>query len=140
MSTKADLDPEGERGISALVRERHGHEFVFVTHFPVSVRPFYHLRPTDDPDVTASFDLLWKGIEVTTGAQREHRYDVLCKQVEEKGLGLEPLRSYLDCFRFGMPPHGGLDAGLNRIMMVLLGLNSIREATFLFRGPNRLEP
>ncbi|MGH3832985.1 MAG: aspartate--tRNA(Asn) ligase [Pseudonocardiaceae bacterium] len=137
---KVDLDPEGERAFSALVQERHGHPFVFVTDFPVSVRPFYHLRPADNPDVTASFDLLWKGIEVTTGAQREHRYDVLCKQAEEKGLGLEPLRSYLDCFRFGMPPHGGLGAGLNRIMMVLLGLESIREATFLFRGPNRLEP
>lgn len=137
---KVDLDPEGERAISALAAEQHGHPFVFVTDFPVSVRPFYHLRPTDNPDVTASFDLLWKGIEITTGAQREHRYDVLCKQAEEKGLNLEPLRSYLDCFRFGMPPHGGLGAGLNRIMMVLLGLDSIREATFLFRGPNRLEP
>lgn len=137
---KVDLDPEGERAISALVAEQHGHPFVFVTDFPVSVRPFYHLRPTDNPDVTASFDLLWKGIEITTGAQREHRYDALCKQAEEKGLNLEPLRSYLDCFRFGMPPHGGLGAGLNRIMMVLLGLDSIREATFLFRGPNRLDP
>jgi nondiscriminating aspartyl-tRNA synthetase len=137
---KVDLDPEGERAMSALVAERHGHQFVFVTDFPVSVRPFYHLRPADNPDVTASFDLLWKGIEITTGAQREHRYDVLCKQAEEKGLGLEPLRSYLDCFRFGMPPHGDLGAGLNRIIMVLLGLDSIREATFLFRGPNRLEP
>ncbi len=137
---KVDLDPEGERAISALAQERHGHPFVFVTDFPISVRPFYHLRPADNPDVTASFDLLWKGIEVTTGAQREHRYDVLCKQADEKGLRLEPLRSYLDCFRFGMPPHGGLGAGLNRIMMVLLGLDSIREATFLFRGPNRLEP
>ncbi len=137
---KVDLDPEGERVISALAAEAHGHPFVFIMHFPVSVRPFYHLRTEDDPNVTASFDLLWKGLEITTGAQREHRYDVLCKQAEEKGLGLEPLRSYLDCFRFGMPPHGGLGAGLNRIMMVLLGLDSIREATFLFRGPNRLEP
>lgn len=137
---KVDLDPEGERAISALVAEQHMHPFVFITHFPVSVRPFYHLRPADNPDVTSSFDLLWKGIEITTGAQREHRYDVLCKQAEEKGLGLESLRSYLDCFRFGMPPHGGLGAGLNRIMMALLGLDSIREATFLFRGPNRLEP
>ncbi len=137
---KVDLDTEGERAISALAAEKHGHPFVFVTHFPVSVRPFYHLRLEEDPNVTASFDLLWKGLEITTGAQREHRYDVLCKQAEEKGLGLDPLRSYLDCFRFGMPPHGGLGAGLNRIMMVLLGLDSIREATFLFRGPNRLEP
>lgn len=137
---KVDLDPEGERAISARVAEQHEHPFVFVTDFPVSVRPFYHLRHADNPDVTRSFDLLWKGIEITTGAQREHRYDLLCKQAEEKGLALEPLRSYLDCFRFGMPPHGGLGAGLNRIMMVMLGLDSIREATFLFRGPNRLEP
>lgn len=137
---KVDLDPEGERALSALVQQRHGHQFVFVTDFPVSVRPFYHLHPAGRPDLTASFDLLWKGIEITTGAQREHRYDLLCKQAEEKGIGLEPIRSYLDCFRFGMPPHGGFGAGLNRIMMVLLGLESIREATFLFRGPNRLEP
>jgi aspartyl-tRNA synthetase len=137
---KVDLDPEGERAISALAAERHGHPFVFITDFPISVRPFYHLRPDANPEVTASFDLLWKGLEVTTGAQREHRYDVLRKQAEEKGLGLDPLHAYLDCFRFGMPPHGGFGAGLNRIMMVLLGLDSIREATFLFRGPNRLEP
>jgi aspartyl/asparaginyl-tRNA synthetase len=90
--------------------------------------------------VTASFDLLWKGIEITTGAQREHRHDVLVKQAEEKGLPLEPMRSYLDSFRYGTPPHGGLGAGLARILMVLLGLDSIREATFLYRGPNRLEP
>jgi nondiscriminating aspartyl-tRNA synthetase len=137
---KVDLDPEGERALSALAHERHGHQFVFLTHFPVSVRPFYHLHCVEDPDLTASFDLLWRGIEITTGAQREHRHDVLCKQAEDKGLSLDALRSYLDCFRFGMPPHGGLGAGLNRIMMVLLGLDSIRESTFLFRGPHRLEP
>jgi aspartyl-tRNA synthetase len=137
---RVDLDPEGERAISALVQERYRHEFVFVTEFPVSVRPFYHLRPADKPEVTASFDLLWKGIEVTTGAQREHRYDVLCKQAKEKGMNLEPLRSYMNCFRFGTPPHGGLGAGLNRMLMVLLGLESIRESTFLFRGPHTLEP
>jgi aspartyl-tRNA synthetase len=90
--------------------------------------------------VTESFDLLWNGIEITTGAQREHRYDVLVRQAEEKGMGLEPLRSYVDCFRYGVPPHGGLGAGLNRIVMVLLGLDSIRESMFLFRGPNRLSP
>lgn len=138
--TKVDLDPEGERMLSALVKERHRHEFVFVTEFPTSVRPFYHLRPDHNPDVTESFDLLWKGIEITTGAQREHRYDVLVKQAEEKRMNLEPLRSYVDCFRFGTPPHGGLGAGLNRILMVLLGVDSIRESTFLFRGPHRLEP
>jgi nondiscriminating aspartyl-tRNA synthetase len=135
---RVDLDPEGERTLASLVRQRHGHEFVFVTHFPVPVRPFYHLRPA--PGVTASFDLLWRGVEITTGAQREHRHDVLRRQAEDAGLDVGPLRSYLDCFRFGMPPHGGFGAGLDRITMVLLGLASIREAAFLFRGPHRLEP
>jgi nondiscriminating aspartyl-tRNA synthetase len=137
---REDLDPEGERALSALVRRRQGHEFVFVTHFPVGVRPFYHLRPAENPGVTESFDLLWNGIEITTGAQREHRYDVLCKQALEKGADLGSMQSYLNCFRFGAPPHGGFGLGLNRLLMVLLGLGSLRESTFLFRGPNRLEP
>ncbi|GAA2106895.1 aspartate--tRNA(Asn) ligase [Kitasatospora saccharophila] len=137
---KDDLDPEGERMMAAIAEKQHGSEFVFVTEFPTSVRPFYHLRPEHDASVTESFDLLWKGLEITTGAQREHRYDVLVKQAEEKGMNLEPLASYTDCFRFGTPPHGGFGAGLNRIMMVMLGLDSIREAMFLFRGPNRLTP
>jgi nondiscriminating aspartyl-tRNA synthetase len=138
--TKGDLDPEGERLLSSLIAQRHGHEFVFVTEYPIGVRPFYHLRPTHNPHVTESFDLLWKGVEITTGAQREHRYDVLVAQAEEKGMDLEPMRPYLDSFRYGTPPHGGLGAGLNRMTMVLLGLDSIRESTFLFRGPNRLHP
>ncbi|MFI0449232.1 aspartate--tRNA(Asn) ligase [Actinomadura sp. 6N118] len=138
--TKEDLDPEGERALSALIAEETGHEFVFVTRFPASVRPFYHLRPSDDPTVTESFDLLWNGIEITTGAQREHRYDVLTAQAREKGMDLEPLAGYLNCFRYGCPPHGGLGLGLTRLIMVMLGLSTIREATFLFRGPNRLEP
>ncbi|MGH8887313.1 MAG: aspartate--tRNA(Asn) ligase [Egibacteraceae bacterium] len=138
--TREDLDPEGERALSARIREKRGHEFVFVTQFPIGVRPFYHLRPADNPAVTESFDLLWNGIEITTGAQREHRYDVLCKQALEKGMDLDSLESYLNCFRFGAPPHGGFGLGLNRLLMVMLGLGSIREAMFLFRGPNRLEP
>jgi aspartyl-tRNA synthetase len=138
--TREDLDPEGERTLSALIAQETGSEFVFVTRFPATVRPFYHLRPADDPSVTESFDLLWKGIEITTGAQREHRYDVLVAQAREKGMDLGPLASYVNCFRFGTPPHGGLGMGLSRVLMVLLGLPSIREASFLFRGPNRLEP
>jgi aspartyl-tRNA synthetase len=135
-----DLDPAGERAVSARVRAETGHEFAFVTEYPVSVRPFYHLRPAGQPQVTASFDLLFKGLEVTTGAQREHRYDVLLAQAAEKGLSPEPMRWYLDCFRYGCPPHGGLGLGLGRLLMALLGLDSIRDATFLFRGPNRLTP
>jgi len=135
-----DLDTAGERAVAAYVHARTGHEFAFVTEYPTSVRPFYHLRPESQPHRTASFDLLWKGLEITTGAQREHRYDVLLAQAAEKGLSPEPMRDYLDCFRYGCPPHGGLGLGLGRLLMVLLGLGSLRDATFLFRGPNRLTP
>ncbi|MFJ4680420.1 MULTISPECIES: aspartate--tRNA(Asn) ligase [unclassified Kitasatospora] len=137
---KEDLDPEGERALAAHVRERSGHEFVFVTHYPAGIRPFYHMRSPEQPEVTLSFDLLWKGLEITTGAQREHRYDVLLKQAAEKGVGAEPIQDYLNCFRYGCPPHGGLGLGLGRVLMVMLGLESIRDAVFLFRGPNRLTP
>jgi aspartyl-tRNA synthetase len=138
--TKEDLDPEGERGLAAHVKQETGHEFVFVTEYPASIRPFYHMRPADRPDLTSSFDLLWKGLEITTGAQREHRHEVLLEQAAEKGVGTESLQDYLNCFRYGCPPHGGLGMGLGRVLMVMLGLDSIREATFLFRGPNRLTP
>lgn len=138
--TNGDLDPEGERRLSAHIKEKTGHEFVFVTDYPRSVRPFYHMRHTDRPDLTKSFDLLWKGLEVTTGAQREHRFDILVQQAKEKGLTLDPIRHYLDCFRFGCPPHGGFGFGLTRMLMVLLNAKSVREVTFLYRGPNRLAP
>jgi aspartyl/asparaginyl-tRNA synthetase len=135
-----DLDPAGERATSARIMRETGSEFAFVTEYPASVRPFYHLRPAGKPELTASFDLLWKGLEVTTGAQREHRYEVLLAQAAEKGLSPEPMASYLDCFRYGCPPHGGFGLGLGRLLMAMLGLESIRDATFLFRGPNRLTP
>ena len=139
-SERADLDLAGERAVAADVAERTGHEFVFVTEYPASVRPFYHMRPEEQPSLTHSFDLLWRGLEITTGAQREHRYDVLLRQAAEKGVRTEPMQDYLNCFRYGCPPHGGFGLGLGRLLMVLLGLDSIREATFLFRGPNRLTP
>ncbi|WP_344441793.1 aspartate--tRNA(Asn) ligase [Kitasatospora nipponensis] len=137
---KVDLDPEGERALAAYVREQSGHEFVLVTDYPASIRPFYHQRRGEQPEVTASFDLLWKGLEITTGAQREHRHDVLLRQAAEKGMATGPIEDYLNCFRYGCPPHGGFGLGLGRVVMVLLGLPSLREATFLFRGPNRLTP
>jgi len=139
-SGRDDLDPAGERAVSARILAETGHEFVFVTEYPASVRPFYHLRPAGKPHLTASFDLLWKGLEITTGAQREHRYDVLLAQAASKGLSPDPMRWYLDCFRYGCPPHGGFGLGLGRLVMALLDLDSIRDATFLFRGPNRLIP
>ena len=137
---KGDLDPEGERFLCRHFHEKTGHEFVFVTEYPSAVRPFYHMRPEGKPHLTKSFDLLWKGLEVTTGAQREHRYDVLVAQAREKRLSLEPIQYYLDFFRFGCPPHGGYGFGLTRMLMVMLGAKSVREVTYLYRGVNRLTP
>ncbi len=135
-----DLDPPSERALSALVKERDGHEFTFVTDYPTSVRPFYHMRYEDRPTVTKSFDLLWRGIELTTGAQREHRYERLLEQAREKKVEVEPIQYYLDFFRFGAPPHGGFGFGLTRLLMQMLGQENVREVTFLYRGPHRLEP
>jgi nondiscriminating aspartyl-tRNA synthetase len=135
-----DLDPPSERALSAIVKQLYGHEFVFVTDYPTSVRPFYHMRHDEEPGLTKSFDLLWKGIELTTGAQREHRYEQLLAQAQEKKVETEPIQYYLDFFRYGAPPHGGFGFGLTRLLMQMLGQDNVREVTFLYRGPNRLEP
>ena len=135
-----DLDPEGERQIAAWAEEKYGHEFVFVTDYPIGVRPFYHMRHADNPALTNSYDLIWRGTEITTGAQREHRLDVLTEQVKQKGLEPEGLQTYLDFFKYGAPTHGGFGMGLLRVLMLLLHQPNIREVGFLFRGPNRLEP
>jgi aspartyl-tRNA synthetase len=135
-----DLDPPSERALSAIVKERHGHEFAFVTDYPTTVRPFYHMRHADQPTLTKSFDLLWRGIELTTGAQREHRYEQLLAQAADKGVDVGPIQYYLDFFRFGAPPHGGFGFGLTRLLMQMLGQENVREVTFLYRGPHRLEP
>jgi nondiscriminating aspartyl-tRNA synthetase len=137
---KADLDPAGERLLSQYIKETIGHEFVFVTDYPAEVRAFYHKRQSHDLSLTQSFDLLWKGLEITTGAMREQRVEKLMQQAQEKGMSLEPLQSYFDFFRYGCPPHGGCGVGMERLLMVMLGLESIREAMYLFRGPNRLTP
>jgi nondiscriminating aspartyl-tRNA synthetase len=135
-----DLDPPSERALSAIVAERHGHEFTFVTDYPTTVRPFYHMRHEHDPTLTRSFDLLWRGIELTTGAQREHRYAKLLEQADDKGVEVDSIQYYLDFFRFGAPPHGGFGFGLTRLLMQMLGQENVREVTFLYRGPHRLTP
>jgi len=137
---KGDIDPGGEREIAAYVKEKYDHDFVFITDWPIGVRPFYHMRHSDDPTLTRSFDLIACGLEITTGAQREHRVEVLNKQATEKGLSYEPIQYYLDFFRYGCPPHGGFGLGLSRLMMVMLGVSNIRESVYIFRGPTRITP
>ncbi|HNP15182.1 MAG TPA: aspartate--tRNA(Asn) ligase [Terrimesophilobacter sp.] len=135
-----DMDPEGERQISAYVKEKFGHDFVFLTDYASSIRPFYHMRHDGDAKLTKSYDLILNGVEISTGAQREHRIEVLEAQARQKGLDPEELSFYLDFFRYGVPPHGGFGMGLARVLMLMLGLPNLREATYLFRGPTRLLP
>ncbi|WP_336662759.1 MULTISPECIES: aspartate--tRNA(Asn) ligase [Leucobacter] len=136
----ADMDPEGERRIAAHVKKKFGHDFVFLTDYDASIRPFYHMRNAENPQLTQSYDLIYRGTEISTGAQREHRIEVLEAQAVEKGMDPKELSFYLDFFRYGVPPHGGFGMGLNRVLMLLLKQQSIREVTYLFRGPNRLLP
>lgn len=138
-----DLDPEAERRLSQHVQEAYGHEFVFVVDYPPAFRAFYHMRHgAGSPlaGLTRGYDLLWKGLEITTGAQREHRYDVLVSQAEEKGMDIDEIAYYLDFFKYGCPPHGGFGFGLTRTLMILLEIANVREVTYLYRGPTRLTP
>jgi nondiscriminating aspartyl-tRNA synthetase len=137
---KGDMDPGGERELGLYIKEKYNHDFVFLTDWPIAVRPFYHMRHTDNPGLTKSYDLIASGLEITTGAQREHRRDILEKQALEKGLNLDILSVYLDYFKYGCPSHGGFGLGLSRLLMVMLNLDNVREAVFVFRGPTRLDP
>lgn len=135
-----DLSPEEERVICDIVKKEKGHDFLFVTDYHISVRPFYHMRHADNPELTKSFDLLYKGLEITTGAQREHRIDVLEKQAVEKGMVLDELKDYINFFRYGCPPHGGVGIGPARLIMRIMNLSSVKEAIFLPRDVKRLRP
>lgn len=135
-SEKGDLTTEGERMCQKFSLEKYGHEFLFVTGYSKEKRAFYHMR--DENDVPCGYDLIWKGCEITTGAQREHRYEILKKQAEEKGLA-EDVRFYLDFFKYGCPPHGGFGIGVDRITMLIFN-QGIKDAMFIFRGPDRLNP
>jgi aspartyl-tRNA synthetase len=132
---KGDTTTEAEQLAYRYVKEAYGHEFLFVTDFSSEKRAFYHMRKNGVPQ---GYDLIWRGVEITTGAQREHRYELLKQQAEEKGLS-EDLKFYTEFFRYGCPPHGGFGLGLDRLTMLLLN-TTIKEAMFLFRGPNRITP
>lgn len=135
--TKVDLTTEAERLAGRYALEEFNSEFIFVTGFPKEKRAFYHMR--DENGELLGYDLIWKGVEITTGAQREHRYEKLAAQAEEKGLKKD-VEFYLEFFKYGCPAHGGFAIGVDRLTMLLLGVESLKEAMFIFRGPNRLNP
>jgi len=135
-----DLSPEEERAISEHVLKEYNHEFVFITEYHKSKSAFYHMRLEEGSDRSRRADLLYRGIEVTTLAQREHRPEILEKQAKEKKMDLEPLKDYLNFFRYGCPPHGGAGIGPGRFIMQILDLPNVREATYLPRDVKRLNP
>jgi len=135
LSVGQDLPDEGER----LLYEKLGKDLIFISDYPIGKRPFYHMRETEK-GTTKSFDLIFKGIEITTGAIREHRIDILEQQAIEKGIQPESIHHYLDSFKYGCPPHGGFGLGIERVIAKLLGLGSVKEVSFVPRDPDRLTP
>ena len=135
-----DLEPEEETLIGQYFKEEYDADFVFVTHYPSKKRPFYAMDDPEDNRYTLSFDLLYHGLEITTGGQRIHDYNMLIEKIAAKGMDQEGLEQYLDTFRYGMPPHGGLGIGLERLTMKLVGEDNVRETTLYPRDLSRLEP
>lgn len=137
---KGDLDPDGERLICRYVKEKYGSDLVFITDFPAKARAFYSMKYEDNPEITKTYDLLFRGIEITSGAQREHRYERLKQNIAEQGIDPAVMSEYLEFFRYGAPTHGGFGLGITRTLVKLFELPSVKDVTFLFRGPNRLKP
>ena len=135
-----DLEPEEEMLISRYAKEEWDADFVFVTHYPSKKRPFYAMDDPQDEKFTLSFDLLFRGLEITTGGQRIHDYDMLMEKLAKRGMTEEGLETYLDTFKHGMPPHGGLGIGMERLTMQLLGEDNVRETTLFPRDLSRLTP
>ena len=135
-----DLEPEEELLIGQYFKEECGADFVFVTHYPSKKRPFYAMDDPEDETFTLSFDLLYKGLEITTGGQRIHDYNKLMEKINKRGMETEGMEHYLSAFKHGMPPHGGLGIGLERLTMQLIGEENVREATLFPRDLSRLEP
>ncbi|MGI6212927.1 MAG: aspartate--tRNA(Asn) ligase [Christensenellales bacterium] len=139
-SKKTDLDPEDEVTLSKYALEKHNSDFIFITHYPGAKRPFYAMDDPENPKLALSFDLICRGLEITTGGQRIHDYDVLVAKMLDRGMHPEAFKPYLDIFKYGMPPHGGLGIGLERVVMKFLNLKNVRQASLFPRDINHLEP
>lgn len=137
-ANEEDFERKEEELMGKYVKEKYNSEFVFITNYPYSARSFYVMK--DENGGTKTYDLLYKGLEITSGAQREHRPEILEKQIKEKGIDPKVLDFYINFFRYGCPPHGGFGVGMGRILMQLFNIDNIREATFIYRGPTRLNP
>jgi nondiscriminating aspartyl-tRNA synthetase len=135
-----DLSPQGERWLGEWAQQEFGSDFLFVTGYPMSKRPFYTHPDPQQPSYSNSFDLLFRGTELVTGGQRLHRYEDYIAALERAGLPLEPFASYLETFKYGMPPHGGFAIGSERLLMQLIGLPNVRLAATFPRDMHRLEP
>jgi aspartyl-tRNA synthetase len=135
-----DLDRQAERMLAQYVKEKYGAEAFFVNRFPFDVKPFYVMRVDEDPFWARSVDLIYRGLELSSGGQREHRYEKIVEQVRLKGMSLESVSWFTEFFRYGAPPHGGFNIGIERLTMALLGLENIREAALFPRAPERLLP
>ncbi len=135
---KDDFERKEEMLLCKYAKKKYNSDFIFVTKYPFNARPFYH--NLDEDGLTNSYDLLYRGVEITTGSQREHRVDILIKQIKEKGIDPKSLEFYTEFFKYGVPPHGGFAIGIARVLMQMLNIDNIREATFIYRGPTRLKP
>ncbi len=138
-TNEPDLEPEDERFLCEYAHEHLGSDFVFVTHFPTSKRPFYtHIDPAT-PEFTRSFDLLFRGLEMCSGGQRVHRYEELVERIKAKGLDPDKFQFYLQAFKYGIPPHGGIGMGLERLTAKFCGVGNVKEATLFPRDINRID-
>ncbi|CAN5772660.1 aspartate--tRNA(Asn) ligase [soil metagenome] len=137
--TEPDLEPEDERWLCEWSKKNHDSDFIFITHYPVSKRPMYTFEDPADPGYTNGFDLLFRGIEITTGGQRRHNYQNLIDGIKMKGLDPEKFSYYLQAFKYGIPPHGGWGMGLERLTAKFLNLANVKEATLFPRDINRID-
>jgi len=137
---KEDYSKQGEMALGRYVKEKYGADFFFINRFPYAIKPFYVMRVDDEPEWARSTDLIYRGVEMSSGGQREHRYEKIIEQAKGKGLDVDNLKWFTEFFRYGAPPHGGFSIGMERLTMQILGLSNVREAALFPRAPERLIP